>query len=34
MTPESNQFAIGIKNETLDFIFKAIVERIPITIQT
>lgn len=34
MTPENNQSAIGIKNETLDFIFKSIVERIPIKIKT
>ncbi len=30
MTPENTSFAIGIKNETLEFIFKSIVERIPI----
>ena len=30
MTPENNSFAIGIKNETLEFMFKSIVERIPI----
>ncbi len=30
MTPENTSFAIGIKNETLEFMFKSIVERIPI----
>jgi len=30
MTPENTSFAIEIKNETLDFIFKSIIERVPI----
>jgi len=30
MTPENTSFAIGIKNETLEFMFKSIIERIPI----
>ena len=29
MSPENNSFAIGIKNDTLNFMFKSIVERIP-----
>jgi len=33
MTPENNPFATGIKNETLEFIFKSIVERIPIVVK-
>ena len=33
MTPENIEFAIAIKKETLDFIFKSIIERIPITVK-
>lgn len=33
ITPENTSFAFGIKNETLDFIFKSIVERIPIIVK-
>jgi len=34
MSPQKTDFAVNMKNETLDAIFKAIVERIPITVKT
>ena len=34
MTPENTQFAIGLKNEALDFIFKSIVSRIPLVVKS
>ena len=33
MSPENNSFAIDMKNETLDFMFKSIIDRIPLIVK-